>query len=133
VAFGSETPARVPTLEEKHGNSLTVKRELMKRIQDVDFQPESHPWDDITLIIGDELQREMDSKLISALDLKEAIWRAESSGDRFYDEVDGTYVASLVKPVITYWVRYREREPQTYEIARAYYHRMRFERGEKSQ
>jgi hypothetical protein len=132
VAFASEANARVPTLEEKRDNSLTVKRELMKRIQDVEFQPESHPWDGLTLIIGDELQRDMDNKLISALDLKEAIWSAESSGDRFYDEADGAYVASLVKPVITYWVRYRERAPKTYEITQAYYHRMRFELGEKS-
>ena len=36
----------------------------------------------------------------------------------------------MIKPVITYWVEYRETAPQTYEVLSAYYHRMRFEREE---
>ena len=67
----------------------------------------------LTLIIGDELQKNLDKKLISAADLKEAIWLAESSGDKFYDESDGMCVASMIKPVITYWVQYRETAPLT--------------------
>ena len=102
----------------------------MKEITDVEFRPERHPWDALTLLIGDDLQRDLDRKLISAVDLKEAIWQAEVSGDKFYDESAGTCMASMVKPVVTYWVEYRETAPQTYEILSAYYHRMRFERGE---
>ena len=125
VALGLDPGSRVPSLQEKRENSLTVKRELMKQIKDEDFQPESHPWDGVELIIGDEVQQEMDAKLISAADLKEAIWKAEESGDKFQDPADGSYVCSLVKPVITYWVRYRETAKDTYEVVRAYYHRMR--------
>ena len=35
-------------------------------------------------------------------------------------------IASLVKPVVTYWVQYRETAPGTYAVSCAYYHRMRF-------
>ncbi|MBN1630756.1 MAG: FAD-dependent oxidoreductase [Thermoleophilia bacterium] len=130
LAFGLDAGAGVPSLLEKRENSLEVKRELMKQIKDVEFHPEKHPWDGLTLLIGDELQRDLDYRLISAADLKEAIWQAESAGEKFYDESAGTCMASLVKPVITFWVEYRETAPQTYEILSAYYHRMRFERGE---
>lgn len=130
LAFGLDAGARVPSLLEKRENSLEVKRELMKEIRDVEFQPERHPWDELTLLIGDDLQRDLDDRLISAADLKEAIWQAEAAGDKFHDEGAGTCMASMVKPVLTYWVEYRETAPQTYEILSAYYHRMRFERGE---
>jgi hypothetical protein len=131
MVFGLDANTRVPTLQEKRDNSLTVKKELMKQIRDVDFQPEQHPWDSLTLIISDESQKDLDKKLISAADLKEAIWLAESTGDKFCDESDGMSICSLIKPVITYWVQYRETAPQTYEVLSAYYHRMRFERGEQ--
>jgi hypothetical protein len=130
VVFGRTSDPRVPSLQEKRENSLRVKRELMKQIRNIDFEPESHPWDQLTLITSDELQKTLDRKLISAVDLKEAIWLAENSDDKFYDESDGMCMCSMVKPVITYWVQYRETAPKTYEIFSAYYHRMRLERGE---
>ncbi|NLO28156.1 MAG: NAD(P)-binding protein [Actinobacteria bacterium] len=130
MAFGLPLSGRAPSLQEKRDNSLRVKKELMKEIKDVDFKPESHPWDDLTLIIDADLQKDLDEQLISAADLKEAIWVAESEGDRFVDESGGTTIASMVKRVITYWVEYRKTGPKTYEIVDAYYHRMRFGREE---
>jgi ferredoxin len=130
MVFGLPLDSRVPSLQEKRDNSLRVKRELMKQIRDVDFEPERHEWDSVTLVISDELQKDMDGRLISAADLKEAIWLAETSGDKFYDESDGMSMCSMIKPVITYWVQYREIAPKTYEVFSAYHHRMRFERGE---
>ncbi len=125
MAFGLQSGSHVPSLQEKRDNSLRVKKELMKK-WDTDFQPETHEWDDLVLIIGDELLKSMDKKFISAADLKEAIWMGEKSGDKFYDESDGVCICSMVKPVITYWVQYKKTAQNTYEIFRAYYHRMRF-------
>lgn len=130
MAFGLEPKTSVPSLEQKRANSLGVKREIMKKTTGVDFEPETHEWDDLDLVISEEMLEAMDRKLISAADLREAIWLAERSGRKFYDESDGMCVCSMVKPVITYWVQYRETAPKTYEIYRAYYHRMRF-RGEE--
>jgi Fe-S oxidoreductase len=130
MVFGLDADGRVPSLQEKRDNSLRAKRELMKQNWDVDFEPESHAWDQLTLVIGDELQKDMDKKLISAADLKEAIWLAETSGDRFWDGSDGMCMSSMIKPVITYWVQYREIAPMAYEVFSAYYHRMRFDQGE---
>ncbi|MBN1568981.1 MAG: FAD-dependent oxidoreductase [Acidobacteria bacterium] len=126
MVFGLRREPGIPSLEEKRNNSLIVKRELMKKNRDIDFKPEIHEWDSLKLIISDELLESMNNKLISAADLREAIWLAENSGDRFYDERDGMCICSMIKPVITYWVQYRETAPKTYEIFSAYYHRMRF-------
>jgi hypothetical protein len=126
MTFGLNARSKAPSLQEKRDNSLNVKKELMKRNRDVDFIPETHDWDELVLIINDEILTNMDKKLISAADIKEAIWLAESSGDKFYDEKDGTCICSMVKPVITYWVQYKETVSKTYEIFSAYYHRMRF-------
>jgi Fe-S oxidoreductase len=126
MVFELNPGSQVPSLQEKRDNSLKVKRELMKKIAGTDFKPEIHEWDELTLIISHELQKAMDKKLISAADVKEAVWLAESSGDKFYDEADGMCLCSLIKPVITYWVQYKQTAPKTYEIFSAYYHRMRF-------
>jgi Fe-S oxidoreductase len=130
VFFGRAPGYPVPSLDQKRANSLRVKRELMKQTRDLDFLPEGHEWDALTLLISDDLRREMDMKLMSAADLKEAIWLAETSGDIFQHEGSDTRLCSMVKPVITYWVEYREIGPQTYEVYSAYYHRMRFRQGE---
>jgi Fe-S oxidoreductase len=126
MVFGVNAAPRVPSLQEKRDNGLKVKKELMKNITGSDFESESHDWDGLTLVISSEMQKSMDNKLISAADIKEAIWQAESTGDKFYDENDGMRLCSMVKPVITYWVQYKETAPKTYEIFSAYYHRMRF-------
>jgi len=128
MVLGLQPKPGVPSLQEKRDNSLTVKKDLTKTIQGTDFVPEAHEWDRLKLVIGGELQKSLDGKLISAADLKEAIWFAETSGDKFYDDKDGMCICSSVKPVLTYWVEYREIASGTYEIFSAYYHRMRFDR-----
>jgi Fe-S oxidoreductase len=133
IVFALDSGGRMPTLEEKRENSLRVKRELMKRNKDIDFEPERHEWDSARLVIGSELKERLEQKLISEADLKEAIWMAEQSGDKFCDEAGSTFVACLVRPVITYWVRYRKVGPDTYEVLSAYYHRMRLKEGEQAQ
>ena len=133
LAFGLPVDARVPSLQEKRDNSLRVKKELMKQIVDAEFQPESHPWDEVTLVIGAELQENLDRKLIAAADLKEAIRLAEGAGEKFYDESAGTSLCSMIRPVITYWVEYRTIAPHTYEVVSAYTHRMRFQEEEQQQ
>ena len=126
VFFGLPAGASVPTLDEKRQNSLQVKRDLMKQMRNEDFRPQTHEWDELDLVIGDELRISLDKQLVAVSDLKEAIWEAEACGEMFVDEATGTRLASLVKPVITNWVEYQETAPGTYEVLSAYYHRMRF-------
>jgi len=128
MAFGLDTGPEVPSIQEKRENSLKVKKELIKEITGAEFKPEEHEWEGLTLDISGEIQKSMDKKLISASDVKEAIWLAECSGDKFYDESDGTCLCSMIKSVLTYWVQYREITPNHFELVSVYCHRMRFSR-----
>ena len=118
---------RAPTLQAKKDNALEVKRQLMKEMTGKDFAPEVHEWDAIKLVIDETLQDELDRKLIIEDDLKEAIYLAEQSGEKFVSD-DGVAQCSMVKAVLTYWVLYKELSPGTYEVLSAYIHRMKFSR-----
>jgi Fe-S oxidoreductase len=126
LVFGLETGLDIPSLEEKRKNSLNIKKTLLKELTGVDFVPEAHEWDSLKLEIPRDVQKEMDERLISESDLKETIWMAEKNEDRFYNETEDVYTASMVKPVLTYWVKYKKKAPEVFEILEAYYHRMHF-------
>ena len=70
----------------------------------------------------------MEDKLITDGDLREAIYFAEKESDYFEDET-GLRTACLQKPVIVYWVDYREKDGR-FAVSDAYCHRMHF--GEES-
>lgn len=124
MAFHINAERKLPNIQEKRENTIKVKKELMKEMQEIDYMPETHAWDELTLIISDEMRELMEKKLISDSDLKEAIWLAEGTGNKFTDE-DGTSLGTMIKEVLTYWVQYRASGSKTYEILSAYTHRMR--------
>ena len=127
LVFDIGVKKHTPTLQAKKENALEVKKKLMKDITGKDYTPAAHDWDGIKLIISDTLQNELDRKLIIADDLKEAIWLAEQSGEKFISD-DGVIQCSMVKSVLTYWVQYKQNAPETYEVLSAYIHRMKFSR-----
>ncbi len=128
LVFDLPTRDGVPGLDEKRANSLAVKRELMKRMTDTDFEAEAREWDALTLVIDEALRRDLDRKLISGADIREAVWRAESSGDKFLAEAGTVSLCSMPKDLVTYWVEYRRIGDTTFEVLDAYSHRMRFGR-----
>ena len=130
IAFGETDSGALPRIDEKRENSLFVKRELMKDIEGRAFAAASKEWDALELTIDAELLESVDRKLIALSDIKEAVWCAERDGDYFVDGDGGERQCSLVKPVLTYWVSYKKRGDNDYEILSAYYHRMKFEGGE---
>ncbi len=130
MVFGLQPGFAVPSLQQKRDNSLKVKKTLMQEKWGIDFTPKTYEWDGLTLIITTEMQKSMDEKVIFATEIKEAIWLAEGSGDKFYNETDDLYLCSMVKTVVTYWVEYKRIAPNTYEVLSAYSHRMRFKKEE---
>jgi len=131
IAFNLPVRAEVPKISERRRNSLHVKSKLMRELKNEMYEPVRQPWDDIELVIDKVLAEEIDKKLISEDDMKEAIWLAETSGDKFTYEDDGSFTACFVRRVLTYWVRYKVlQQGETYEILNAYYHRMSFEKAE---
>jgi hypothetical protein len=117
-----------PDLHTKRQNSLEVKKYMMKALTGEDFTPEEHPWDKLTLHIPDGLADTLDRQLIIEDDLKEAVWLAETSGEKFVDEAEGLYQCSMVKSALTYWVQYKPLGADAFEVTSAYCHRMKFSR-----
>ena len=115
----------IAKIDEKRENALMVKTKLLKDITGADFTPAANPWDSIELVMSDKLIEENDRKLISQSDIKETIWHAEGTGDKFVGP-SGISRSCLQKPVITYWVTYKKTDGSAYEVLEAYSHRMKF-------
>lgn len=123
VYFGNELQG-VPTLKQKRENALRLKKELLKEKWDMDVAYDVKPWDSLKLNISPELQKKLDSCLISEDDLKENIYLAEQSGDFLLSE-NGQRLASMVKPVVVYWVQY-VKNGEAYDVITAYSHRIKW-------
>lgn len=130
MAWSLEPMQQLPKIAERRENSRLVKGALMKILGGGEFSPERPAWHGLNLVIAPELADEIDCKLISADDIREAIYRAEMTGDRFIDADDGSCQCCLERPVLTYWVRYKKLDGGEYEVLNAYYHRMSFSREE---
>ena len=118
----------IPRIDEKRKNAVRVKKELMKELTGEDFIPQQNEWDSLELIISDELADQIEQKLIPLSVLREAVWRAESTGDKFVSEQGDICRCSLEKKVLTYWTAYKKASGGAWEIIEAYAHRMRFSR-----
>ena len=121
---------RTPTILEKHENALRLKQSLMKEIWNMDFAPERQPWDGLRLTLEEGLAEKLERCFISLRDIQETIWTAETGGDKLVSE-EGWSLASLVKPVVTYWVQYKPTPgggAEDYTVCTAYSHRMKWER-----
>lgn len=128
LVFSLDPDAPVPSLNQKKGNSLEVKKIIMEKSTDIHFIPETHGWDGLKLVMADALVEAMDRKLITADDLREAVWLAEQTSATFLLPAEGVWQCSMVKDALTYWVQYRILGPHEYEVLDAYSHRMRFSR-----
>ena len=115
----------VPKIDEKRENAMKVKMELSKELTGAEAAAKKRDWDALELIIDDELAASNERKLIALSDIKEAIWLAESSGDKFIDEADGVCQCSMEKSALTYWVQYKMAGDGAFEVYGAYYHRMK--------
>ena len=119
--FGAED--RQYHLQEKKENRLTVKETFQEAYEGKKDKRMTNEWDGLVIRVPGEVRLEMEKQLISDEELKECIWRSEKDGDRFSNE-DGTYLASMTKRIVTYWVEYRKGGDE-FEILSAYCHRMK--------
>ncbi len=127
MAFGLAPQKTLPKIAQRRENSRAVKSAMSKLLTGEAHVPERPEWHGIELVMAPELEMEADEKLISADDIKEAVYLAEASNDRFIAD-DGTVLCCLIRPVFTYWVRYKKLDGGGFEILDAYCHRMSFSR-----
>ena len=114
----------VPVIDVKRDNAMKVKMKLSKELTGRDIVIDPKEWEALELIIDEELAESIDRKLIALSDIREAIWLAEKTDDKFIDETDGVFQCSMVKSSLTYWVQYKKTDNGAFEVYGAYYHRM---------
>jgi Fe-S oxidoreductase len=126
LVFGEPT-GMAGGLGARRAGAVRAKDALMRLYEGTHFVPEAKPWDQITLTIPQTLLGEMDGRLLTEDDLKEAIYTAGKSGDRFSN--GDLYQCSLAGSVITVWVQYRQGDHGNYDYAiiDAWSHRMHIE------
>jgi Fe-S oxidoreductase len=122
------SPAPVPDIDTRRGNSLALKGRIMEMETGLTFDPPKNPWDAIELRVSPETAERIDRKLIALDEVREAIYRAEADGAKFSGD-GGVCQCSMAKSVLTYWVMYKPLGGNAFEILDAYYHRMRFDEG----
>ena len=128
VVLNTDTNSKTPRIDEKRENAVIVKKELMKELTGESFSPKQNEWDNLELIISVDMADEIEEKLIPLSVIKEAIWHAESTGDKFINEQGDINRCSLEKKVMTYWTTYKKASGGAWEVIEAYAHRMRFSR-----
>jgi Fe-S oxidoreductase len=119
---------RPGSLQDRRDNALSAKQRLVALYGMRTVPPEPKPWDEIAVNIPQEMFADLDKRLIMTDDIREAIWAAEATNEKFCLSGDDVFQCSLEKPVVIYWVRYRKvpGNPCSFDIMEAYCHRMRF-------
>jgi Fe-S oxidoreductase len=125
LVFGGDPESRVlktmPSLSVRRANRSLLKRRLLKEIWKEDENVSVA--DESRLIIPPQVRRAMEDRLILTEDVNDVL---SSPDSRFYNPADGSYLASVRKKNVTYWVRYQEREDSAL-IREVYSHRMDIE------
>lgn len=87
-------------------------------------------YEEIRLLIADDVQRLMDDRQILREDVQKTIHHAETTGEKFINTANGRFLASLRPDRVTYWVEYSQ-VVEEYHIHSAYSHRMEMKRKGK--
>ena len=85
-------------------------------------------YEQIRLLISEEVGRLMDDRRILKEDVQKVIHHAETTGEKFVNPPIGRSLASFRPERVTYWVEYSAVD-EDYQVHRAYSHRMEMKRG----
>lgn len=120
-----------PGFSQRHENRAKLKRKLLRETWGEDHEREGG-YPTIELIIGADVRKRMEERLILLEDIEQVIEAAEKSGRKFINPENGHSLAHYRPTRVTYWVEYEAQESGGYRIYNAYSHRMEVIEEEKS-
>jgi Fe-S oxidoreductase len=120
LVFGGDAARPDPGFSMRQENRGRLKRRLLR---DLWRENVNEPAEDIELVVADEVQADLEKKLILLDDIRQTIRHAETSGQKLLDRRSGRFVAQHRPLRITYWVEYTI-EDGRHVVHRAYSHRM---------
>ena len=80
-----------------------------------------------TVVIAEEVRRDMERKLILVEDVERVVAHAEATGQKLKDRATGRFVASFRHGSQTFWVEYAADPGAAPVVHRAWAHRMNVE------
>jgi len=91
--------------------------------------PEGSTWESIRLVLPDEIQNQIEERLILEEDIQKVLEYAERTGKRMFNPASGHYLAYYKPTSVTYWVEYTPEPGGAFRIYNAYSHRMEIGMG----
>jgi Fe-S oxidoreductase len=115
-----------PNLTRRRENRVILKKKILSVTKGLKFEAEMEPFDDIKLIISDQMMDKLNRKLIHEDNIKQLIYNARESGKYLYCEEDDTYTAHQQQGKVTFWAQYKPVEGG-FLLLNAYLHRLQIE------
>ncbi len=121
-----ECQAGLYTITERQQNRVDLKKTILHLFFDETMETNSRR-SDLTLIISDEMKKELSRKRIFEDEVAETIEFLERTGRTVINGETGTLTGYLQIGHATYWVEYRKAGERTFEVINAYSHRIKIE------
>ena len=86
--------------------------------------PEQAAFESIRLALPDDVQKQVEDRLILVEDMQKVIEYAERTGKRMFNNSTKHYLAYFKPTSVTYWVEYTPQADGSFLIHKAYSHRM---------
>lgn len=112
-----------PGFSRRQENRARLKTSFLKEVWGETVLEEK---DSLHLIVPEQVQQVLEERMILEADIKEVIARAESTGDKFINTDENTFIACYKPVSVTYWVEYSQ-EGDSYRVHNAYCHRLEIE------
>lgn len=121
---GSERGFRAKTgISDKMKNRTELKKTLLRDIWGEEPDEDAKEYDEVSLIISDEVHKKLETRLILEDNIKEVIYEAEKTGRKIVNPKTGYFTAYKRIGIVTYWVEY-EKSGELFCIRSAYSHRI---------
>jgi NADPH-dependent glutamate synthase beta subunit-like oxidoreductase len=106
-----------------HENRARLKEKLLKELWS-ETMPEQAAYESIRLTLPDDVQKQVEDRLILVEDMQKVIDHAERTGKRMFNKSTQHYLAYLKPASVTYWVEYTPQAGGSFLVHKAYSHRM---------
>lgn len=86
--------------------------------------PDSGAFESIRLVLPEDVEKQVEDRLILVEDMQKVIEYAERTGKRMLNNSTKHYLAYFKPTSVTYWVEYTKNDDGSFLVHKAYSHRM---------
>jgi len=125
--FGEEKSdlAAAPAVgfSQRHENRARLKEKLLRDLWS-ETMPDSGAFESIRLVLPEDVEKQVEDRLILVEDMQKVIEYAERTGKRMLNNSTKHFLAYFKPNSVTYWVEYTKNDDGSFLVYKAYSHRM---------